>query len=81
MKHTGHNLQMDFNDGDLGLTFADGKLSIFEPLQLHFHSPSEHTVAGKYFDVELHIVHKYKNTDGDLGAVIAVFFDREVGGN
>ena len=72
---------MDFNDGDLGLTFEDGQMSLFEPLQLHFHSPSEHTVAGKYYDVELHIVHKYKSSDGELGAVIAVFFDREKGGN
>ena len=67
---------MDFTDGDLGLTFADGNTSLFQPLQLHFHSPSEHTVNGKYYDVELHIVHKYKGTEGQLGAVIALFFDR-----
>jgi len=64
LKFTGHNLQMDFTDGDLGLTFADGNTSLFTPLQLHFHSPSEHTVNGKYYDVELHIVHKYKGTEG-----------------
>jgi len=63
LKHTGASLQMDFNDGTLGLTRANGDISFFDPLQLHFHSPSEHTIDGKYFDVELHIVHKYKGTD------------------
>ena len=54
---------------------------MFDPIQFHFHSPSEHTIGGKFFDLELHIVHKYKGTKGDLGAVLGIFFDREVGGN
>ena len=56
-------------------------MSLYEPLELHFHSPSEHTVAGKHHDLEMHIVHQYKGTNGQLGAVIAIFFDREDGGN
>lgn len=39
------------------------------------HIPSEHTVQGKHYDAELHIVHHYKGTDDQLGAVIAIFFD------
>jgi carbonic anhydrase len=27
-------------------------------LQFHFHNPSEHTIDGKSFDLELHVVHK-----------------------
>lgn len=27
-------------------------------MQFHFHSPSEHTIDGQEFDLELHIVHK-----------------------
>lgn len=27
-------------------------------IQYHFHSPSEHTIDGKEFDIEMHIVHK-----------------------
>jgi carbonic anhydrase len=27
-------------------------------LQFHFHNPSEHTIDGQEFDLELHIVHK-----------------------
>ena len=73
---TEHNLQMDFNDGELQLTYADGSTSVFEPLQLHFHAPSEHTIGGRHLELEMHIVHQYKGTEGKLGAVIAIFFDR-----
>jgi carbonic anhydrase len=31
----------------------------YQMLQLHFHSPSEHTVAGGFADGEVHMVHKY----------------------
>ena len=56
-------------------------MSLYEPLQLNFHSPSEHTVGGKYYDLEMHIIHQYKGTSGQLGAVIAIFFDVEEGGD
>lgn len=72
---------MNFGDGEFQLTFPDGSMSLFEPLQLHFHSPSEHTVGGKHHDLEMHIVHQYKGTQGQLGAVIGVFFDIEDGGD
>lgn len=52
---------------------------MFMPLQFHFHAPSEHTFDGKFYDLELHIVHQEYNT-GKLG-VLAIFFDRTAGGN
>ena len=67
---------MDFTDGEFQLTFPDGSMSYYEPIYLNFHSPSEHTVDGKHHDLEMHIVHKYKGTAGQLGAIIAIFFDR-----
>lgn len=44
----------------------------FELKQFHFHSPSEHTVNGKSFAMELHFVHI--NVDGAL-AVVGVLID------
>lgn len=42
----------------------------YEASQFHFHSPSENTVNGKAYPMEMHIV-----TSGDAGpAVLAVFF-------
>ena len=40
---------------------------------MHFHSPSEHTVDGKNYDLELHMVHKDVIT-GAPAAVIGIFF-------
>ena len=65
--HKGHTLQMDFTDGEFQLTFPDGSMSLFEPLNLHFRSPSEHTVGGKHHDLEMQIHHQYKGTNGQLG--------------
>src|SRR5436190_9853945 len=52
--HNGHTIQVDFAKGDT-LTIGDVP---FELAQFHFHAPSEHTVAGKHFPVEIHFVHK-----------------------
>lgn len=70
----------------LQLTFEDGKTVAYTPLQFHFHAPSEHTVNGKHYDLEVHFVHKVQGTGlGDnkmeLGAVIGIFFDVEEGGD
>jgi carbonic anhydrase len=35
---------------------ADG--ATYELLQFHIHVPSEHTIDGKHFDAEMHLVHK-----------------------
>ena len=40
--------------------------------QFHFHAPSENTVRGKKFAMEMHLVHK--NADGEL-TVVAVMFN------
>ncbi len=45
----------------------------FELLEFHMHSPSEHTVAGKPFDLELHLVHK--SATGQL-AVLGILFEK-----
>ena len=53
-------------------------------IQFHFHSPSEHTIDGRQFDLELHIVHKLmyvqKNQEHLFDKwrymVTTIFFDR-----
>jgi carbonic anhydrase len=49
----------------------------FEASQFHFHSPSEHTIDGKYYDLEMHTVHLDKNeggTDGFIAAALGIMF-------
>ena len=43
--------------------------------QFHFHTPSEHTIGGEHFPVEMHLVHRA--TGGDI-AVLALFVDSGV---
>lgn len=66
--HNGHTVEDNYNDGgSIELGGTEYKLA-----QFHFHSPSEHTVAGKHAAAEMHFVHH--DADGGL-AVVAVFID------
>jgi len=66
--NNGHTIQLNYAPGST-LVSAGVEYSL---LQLHFHSPSEHTVNGKSFPVEMHLVHK--SAEGGL-AVVGVMFD------
>jgi carbonic anhydrase len=52
---------------------AADTLDSYQLLQFHFHAPSEHTVNGKPYDLELHLVHR--NTAGEL-AVLGVLMSK-----
>ncbi len=64
--NNGHTIQV--NRGEGSSITVDGEK--FELLQFHFHTPSENTVAGKPFDMDVHLVHK--SAKGQL-AVVGVF--------
>jgi carbonic anhydrase len=66
--NNGHSIQVNYTEGDT-LTVGDQQ---FQLLQYHFHSPSEHTVGGKHYPMEMHMVHKA--ADGKL-AVIGVLIE------
>jgi len=71
---------ISISSGLLSLTHWDGLESNFSPLQMHFHAPSEHTIDGKHFDLEVHLVHKrLEATEPEL--VLAFIFDLEIGGD
>ena len=77
---TGVTLNYQIPEAELDITFPDGSRSYFEPLQFQFHSPSEHTVEGRNYDLEVHFVHYYKGSNAYgqsvlLGAVLGIFFD------
>jgi len=63
--NTGHTIQVNYTDGDT-LTVGDRP---YQLVQYHFHAPSEHTVQGKQFPMEMHLVHT--NAEAQL-AVIGV---------
>jgi carbonic anhydrase len=67
--NNGHAIQVNYGPGSF--VTIDGQK--FELLQFHFHAPSEHTVKGAFYDMEMHLVHK--NDRGDL-AVVGVFMKK-----
>ena len=66
--NNGHTVQVNYEGAD-ALAIGD---ETFTLLQYHFHSPSENTVNGKHYPMEMHLVHK--SQAGKL-AVLAVFFE------
>jgi carbonic anhydrase len=56
-----NSINLNLSGGEFEIAFPDGSKSLFSPLQFHFHAPSEHSVDGKLYDLELHIVHTYKD--------------------
>ena len=67
--HNGHTVEVA-STGDNWIEI-DGER--YELVQFHFHTPSEHTLAGRRFDMEVHLVHR--NLEGAL-AVVGVFVVR-----
>jgi len=64
--NNGYTIQVNHAAGS-SITVGGEK---YELLQFHFHTPSENTIDGKSFPMEMHLVHK--NTKGQL-AVVGVF--------
>jgi len=66
--NNGHTIQINYTDG--ATIETEGK--VYELHQYHFHGPSEHTVDGEHFPMEMHLVHQAE--DGAF-AVIGVFIE------
>ena len=66
-KNTGHAIQDVVQPGNM--LHVQG--NSYELKQFHFHSPSEHTVEGRYFPMEVHFVHQ--DVAGEL-LVVGFFF-------
>ncbi|KAI3966618.1 hypothetical protein MKW92_028797 [Papaver armeniacum] len=63
------NIQLLYGEG-VGSVIIDGKKHNL--LQTHWHSPSEHTIDGIRYDVELHLVHK--SDDNTTLSVISILY-------
>ncbi|MFL5514248.1 MAG: carbonic anhydrase family protein, partial [Gemmatimonadales bacterium] len=63
--NNGHTIQVAYDPG----SSLEIEGTRYQLIQFHFHTPSEHTFAGKHAPAELHLVHR--SGDGRL-AVIGV---------
>jgi len=65
----GHTIQVQYDEGS---TLLEGGRT-FELAQYHFHAPSEHTIEGRSFPMEMHLVHRAGNGElAVIGVLIAV---------
>ena len=84
IEKTPDTMKMEFSEGLLNLTLppadenSQPSSSNFYPTDLLFHAPSEHTVNGYHYDLEMQINFTYQDTS--LGSVLSIFFDVEKGG-
>jgi carbonic anhydrase len=77
IENNGHVIEVPYEKGST-LTIGGSATDVYELAQFHFHAPSEHTVDGKPYDAEFHLVHR--NILGEL-AVVGVFMQRGDGAN
>jgi len=73
--NTGHTIQVDVPTG--GSVTLDGKDYVLK--QFHFHHPSEHTIDGRQFPLEVHFVHAA--SDGELAVVGVMFLEGSANSN
>ncbi|ENF1919438.1 carbonic anhydrase family protein [Klebsiella michiganensis] len=69
--NNGHTIQAGLKTKTADTVTIDG--TPFTLQQFHFHAPSENTVHGKHYAMEMHLVHK--SAQGAV-AVVAVMFDQ-----
>ena len=67
VRNNGHTIQFDFDRGD-SICSRDVH---YDLVQIHFHTPSEHTVNGIRYPIETHLVHQSKEKDRFM--VLAIF--------
>jgi carbonic anhydrase len=70
VQNTGHTIEATMPEGS-NLTLTIGP-DTYRLVQFHFHAPSEHTVAGRAYPAELHLVHESQG--GEL-AVVGIFVE------
>ncbi len=61
--YNGHTIQETEEHG----SWLHVESASFELKQFHFHSPSEHTINGQHFEMEVHLVHR--SDDGQIAVV------------
>ncbi|PQP95972.1 alpha carbonic anhydrase 4-like [Prunus yedoensis var. nudiflora] len=69
MKNEGHYIAMEW-EGDAGSVKINGTDYFLK--QCHWHSPSEHSINGIRYDLELHMLHRSPNPNNK--AVVALLF-------
>jgi carbonic anhydrase len=61
-RNTGHSVQLEFDPAERSFRIYGATLdNWYDLMNVHFHYPSEHTLDGERFALEIHLVHKSLN--------------------
>ena len=71
MVNNGHTVQINYGKGSY-ITLGSER---YDLLQFHFHTPSEHRIAGRSFPMEIHFVHRNKRGQLAVVGVLATVGD------
>ncbi|XP_038905903.1 alpha carbonic anhydrase 7-like [Benincasa hispida] len=72
VKNRGHDISVKWEE-NAGLIEINGTDYLLQ--QAHWHSPSEHTLNGRRYDLELHLVHQSSNPNAKYPiAVVGIFY-------
>eukprot|EP01097_Dermamoeba_algensis_P009907 TRINITY_DN7131_c0_g1_i1.p1 TRINITY_DN7131_c0_g1~~TRINITY_DN7131_c0_g1_i1.p1 ORF type:complete len:274 (+),score=45.24 TRINITY_DN7131_c0_g1_i1:156-977(+) len=71
IKNRGHDISLQWDIGKAGSIMINGTEYFLH--QCHWHSPSEHTVNGRKYDMEMHMVHLSKD---EKIAVVGLLYNR-----
>ncbi|XP_022144728.1 alpha carbonic anhydrase 7-like [Momordica charantia] len=72
LKNRGHDISIKW-EGNAGSIKINDTNYLLQ--QIHWHSPSEHTLNGRRYDLELHLVHQSSHTDVKYPiAVVGIFY-------
>jgi len=70
IQNTGHTVQVNIDaENNKCLLSIHGKT--YSLKQFHFHTPSEHTLSGEQFEMEMHLVHT--NEEGEIAVLGFIF--------
>lgn len=80
------NIKIQYSDSTLKIKNTEfGKVvtldgSVYLATDIHFHTPSEHTINGKHYDMEMQIIHSGQ-TKGDIGkqVILSFLFEKKPG--
>jgi carbonic anhydrase len=68
VRNNGHSIQYDFERGDS----IRNKNKNYNLVQIHFHEPSEHTINGVRYPIEIHLVHQSDQKDYTVIGIMGV---------
>ncbi|XP_020523871.1 alpha carbonic anhydrase 5 [Amborella trichopoda] len=69
LANSGHDIGLEWEKGSAGAIHINGTQFLLE--EFHWHSPSEHTLDGYRYELEMHMVHR--SADGRIAVVAMIY--------